>query len=226
MAVQWIELAWTLDLTPTQMLVAQAVADYANKETGLAWMSQETLAWKTGLTTRWISQMLKDLVELEVLIIVEPTRQHRTATYRYNSETSAPRKPLPDRKELPVSDTKPTHPDRNLTHPDRKSNAVRPEGASAKPSRTVSEPSSTDREEARRIADNREGRGNQINNRVAYEAKVAANLAEERNQREQAQRAAGLIAECELCNDQGLYFRLEPGEVTETGFRCPHANSQ
>ncbi len=113
MGVRWIELAWTLDLTPTQMLVAQAVADYAHKETGLAWMSQQRLAWKTGLSVRTIQPALKDLVKLEVLIMVRPARQHYTALYRFNEETPAPRKPSPpDRKQLPLSDRKELPPNR------------------------------------------------------------------------------------------------------------------
>ena len=218
MAVEWTKLAWTLDLSPTQMLVAQAMGDYANSETALAWPSQKTLAWKTGLVKRSVWEQLRELEQLGVLIKVAEPRQHKPAVYRFNPDPPVARKPKPESQEHPPSEPQPVPSESQTT-------ASRVAGDANKPSGTINKPSSTDREEARRIAEKQEASGTQINNRASYEAKVAANLAEETNQREQAQQAAALIAECELCNDQGWYFKLEPGEVAETGFRCPHANA-
>lgn len=224
MAVKWIELVWKLDLTSTQILVAQAVADYAHKDTGLAWMSQESLAWKTGLSVRTIGTTLKDLVKLEVLIMVRPARQHYTARYRFSEETPAARKsPQPDRKELPLSDRKEAPSDQKLTRPDRKSTALRPEGASTKPLGTVYEPSSTDRDEARQIVKALAVDGKKFTNRGAYEAEVARRLGEERWQREQTEKAATLIAECERCDHRGFYYEETSGSApVESRFTCTH----
>ena len=74
MAVRWTEAVWGLELTSTQMLVAQALSDFANKETGLAWPRQELLAWKTQLSKKTVGKTLHELVRLGLFELIRPAK--------------------------------------------------------------------------------------------------------------------------------------------------------
>ena len=226
MAVKWIELVWKLDLTSTQILVAQAVADYAHKVNGKAWPSQQTVATKTGLSKRTVWERIHELEQLGVLIKVAEPKWHMPAVYEFNPDPPVARKPGPESQELPSLESQ-TAPSDSQTAPSRSQfTASRVEGDANKPSGTVNEPSSTDRDEARRIVKDRAAAGKAINDRAAYEAKVAENLAEKRRQREQTgqqtEQAVALIAECERCDDRGLYFEEAQGGGADTGYKCSH----
>ena len=137
MAVKWSETLWGLDLTSTQMLVAQALADHADLETRLAWPSQDLLAWKTRLSKRTVHGALKELVRLGVFEVVNKPTWHHSAYYRFNPDHSVPKLPKhkTGRKELPPLG-------RKLTTSGRKLTALGEEGASTEPSENRQEPSS------------------------------------------------------------------------------------
>ena len=222
MAVKWSRLAWTLDLKPTQMLVAQAVADYAHKVSGKAWPSQQTVATKTGLSKRTVWERIHELEQLGVLIKVAEPKWHMPAVYEFNPDPPVARKPGPESQELPPSESQTAPSDSQTAPSGSQFTGSRVEGDANKPSGTVTEPSLTDRDEARRIVKDLAAAGKAINDPAAYEAKVAENLAKERWHREQTEQAVALIAECERCDDRGLYFEEAQGGGADTGYKCSH----
>jgi hypothetical protein len=60
-------------------LVLIEIANHVNEKSGLAWPSQTTIALKTGLTRRWVNEVIADLVAVgELKIIPEggPNGEH------------------------------------------------------------------------------------------------------------------------------------------------------
>jgi Helix-turn-helix domain len=78
---------WQLNLTPTQKLVAIALADHCHDDGSEARPSQATLVRKTGLSQRAVRNTLHDLVELGVLRLERKSGQHRPNCYYF---------PIPD----------------------------------------------------------------------------------------------------------------------------------
>ena len=154
MAVKWTEAVWGLELTATQMSVAQALADFAHKETGLAWPRQELLAWKTRLSKKTVGKTLRELVEIGLFDRVRPANWHAPACYRFNPHHSIPKAPKPvsemnqlpplGEKDLPLLGENFEDAGGKSGASEAKSRALRGEAASTKPLRTVTEPSSTE----------------------------------------------------------------------------------
>ena len=154
MAVKWTEAVWGLELTSTQMLVAQALADFANKETGLAWPRQELLAWKTRLSKKTVSKTLRELVGLGLFDLVRPANWHAPACYRFNPRHLIPKatKPESEANQLPPLEEKDLPPLEGKSRDtggkpgasEAKSRVLRGEPASTKPLRTITEPLSTE----------------------------------------------------------------------------------
>ena len=81
--MSWEIVAWVFDnpsVRGTVKLVALTLANYAN-EKGIAWPSVETLAKKTGISTRQIQRILPKIEEAGLLKIT--TGGGRTQTHRY-----------------------------------------------------------------------------------------------------------------------------------------------
>lgn len=70
-------------LTPTQKLVAAALADNCQDDGSEARPSKATLVRKTGLSERAVQTALKNLVDLGVIRIDRPSGQHRPNCYRF-----------------------------------------------------------------------------------------------------------------------------------------------
>ena len=75
---------WQLTLTPTQKLVAIALADHCHDDGSEARPSQELLAQKTGLAERTIRYTLKQLLDLDVVRLARPSGQHRANVYTFD----------------------------------------------------------------------------------------------------------------------------------------------
>jgi hypothetical protein len=87
MSVRVQTYVWQLTLTPTQKLVAIALADHCHDDGSEARPSQALLCKKTGLSERTVRGTLGDLVGLGVLRIDRPAAQHRPNCYYF---------PIPD----------------------------------------------------------------------------------------------------------------------------------
>lgn len=66
MSIHFMNMAWSLDLSPTQKLVFLAIADRANDD-GVCWPGQASLANKCGVTDRTIRTVIEQLKELGLL---------------------------------------------------------------------------------------------------------------------------------------------------------------
>lgn len=87
MSVRVQTYVWQLTLTPTQKLVAIALADHCHDDGSEARPSQRTLMNKTGLSERTVRGTLQELVRLGVLSLDRPAGQHRPNCYYF---------PIPD----------------------------------------------------------------------------------------------------------------------------------
>jgi len=74
---------WQLKLTPTQKLVAIALADHCHDDGSEARPSQETICKKTGLGITAVRRTLHQLVDLGVMILDRPSSQHRANCYMF-----------------------------------------------------------------------------------------------------------------------------------------------
>ena len=136
------------------MLVAQALADFADRENGLAWPRQDLLAWRTRLSKKTVGKTLRELVEMGLFDRVRPANWHAPAYYRFNPQHSIPKATKPvsetnqlpplEEKELPLLEGKSGTAGGKLGASEAKTRVLRSEPASTKPLRTVTEPSSTE----------------------------------------------------------------------------------
>lgn len=84
MSVRVQTYVWQLKLTPTQKLVAIALADHCHDDGSEARPSQETLVEKTGLSKRAVGYTLKQLLDLDVIRLQRPASQHRANCYTFD----------------------------------------------------------------------------------------------------------------------------------------------
>ena len=87
MSVRVQTYVWQLTLSPTQKLVAIALADHCHDDGTEARPSQSLLAKKTGLSERTIRTALQELVRLDVLMVQRKSGQHSPNCYMF---------PIPD----------------------------------------------------------------------------------------------------------------------------------
>ena len=83
MSVRVQTYVWQLDLTPSQKLVAIALADHCHDDGSEARPSQDLLIQKTGLSERTVRNTLRDLVDAGVVVVDRPAAQHRPNCYRF-----------------------------------------------------------------------------------------------------------------------------------------------
>jgi hypothetical protein len=84
MSVRVQTYVWQLSLTPTQKLVAIALADHCHDDGSEARPSQDLLVQKTGLAERTVRYTLRQLLELDVIRLVRPSGQHRVNVYTFD----------------------------------------------------------------------------------------------------------------------------------------------
>ena len=107
MSVRVQTYVWQLKLTPTQKLVAIALADHCHDDGTDAFPSVSLLAEKTNLNERTVRRTLQELVRLDVLMLQRKSGQHRPNCYYF---------PIPDGFAKLRPDTAPTlNSDRTLT---------------------------------------------------------------------------------------------------------------
>jgi hypothetical protein len=83
MSVRVQTYVWQLELSPYQKLVAIALADHCHDDGSDAFPSQALLAKKTALNERSIRRILHQLVDLGVIVLTKPSRQHRANCYSF-----------------------------------------------------------------------------------------------------------------------------------------------
>jgi len=97
-------------ITTAAFAVAYAISTYFNRQTGLAWPSQETLAKRTGLTDRAVRALAEQLRKFGLLEIIPGTgRGHST---RYRPVTSGERSTEVAHVAPPLAPVAPAEPDK------------------------------------------------------------------------------------------------------------------
>lgn len=68
MSIKAMSWAWERDLPPAPKFVLVTLCDHYNEDEGAAWMSQKTLAKRTGYSREAVNRALRDLEEKHRLI--------------------------------------------------------------------------------------------------------------------------------------------------------------
>lgn len=84
MSVRVQTYVWQLPLTPSQKLVAIALADHCHDDGSEARPSQSLIRKKTGLSERTVRSVLAQLVDAGVVSLQRPASQHQANCYRFN----------------------------------------------------------------------------------------------------------------------------------------------
>jgi hypothetical protein len=79
-----MDFVFELPLTPSQKLVALALAAHARHDGTEARPSQALLVDKTGLGERQVRRVTRELLDLGVLRVQRPSAQHRAVCYAFN----------------------------------------------------------------------------------------------------------------------------------------------
>lgn len=87
MSVKVTTWVWEQDLPPNAKIVLLAVADHADDDGGNSYPSHDTLAKKTGFSTRQVKRVLDSLVEMGYLAIGRAHIPHRRADRQPNMYT-------------------------------------------------------------------------------------------------------------------------------------------
>lgn len=93
MSVRVMSWVWDQDIPPNIKIVLLAIADCADDDGGNAYPSQETLARKTGYSTRQVKRIVEQLVALNVLSVGKANLPNRRADRQpnlYRVRISAP----------------------------------------------------------------------------------------------------------------------------------------
>jgi hypothetical protein len=68
MSIKAMSWAWEQELPPTAKFILVTLCDHYNEDEGAAWMSQKTLAKRTGYNRDTVNRALRDLEEKHKLI--------------------------------------------------------------------------------------------------------------------------------------------------------------
>ncbi len=140
MSVKVQTYVWQLRLTPTQKLVAIALADHCHDDGSEARPSQALLCRKTGLSVRTVSSTLASLVNLGVLSLERQSGQHSPNVYRVLIPEGFATIPDPQLSQVKNPDLQMTRqtcnsrrPDLQLSQPNHKEPSIETNGASSIP---------------------------------------------------------------------------------------------
>lgn len=75
-------LVWELELTHSQQSILMAMADHAEHDGSKVFPSVARISWKTGYSDRHVRRVMKDLRNMEILVLVEEATRRRPREYR------------------------------------------------------------------------------------------------------------------------------------------------
>lgn len=102
--------AWDLDLPHNQLLVLLALADHADHDGNNVYPSLGLVAWKTGYSEQQVRRVIRELVKLNILVVVEK-HPGRTIKYKVAIDAGVMKAPYTPTRMIPLPKCNPLHPD-------------------------------------------------------------------------------------------------------------------
>lgn len=130
MSVRVQTYVWQLKLTPTQKLVAIALADHCHDDGSEARPSQNLLVEKTGLSKRAVGYTLQQLLDLDVIRLQRKSGQHQANCYTFDlpdyfgTIRVAPVTTLPPEVQMVHQSGKPRRPESHDVLPNHKEPSI------------------------------------------------------------------------------------------------------
>ncbi len=132
MSVRVQTYVWQLKLSPTQKLVAIALADHCHDDGSEARPSQNLLVTKTGLSKRTVGYTLQQLLDLDVIRLQRKSGQHQANCYTFDlpdyfaTIRDAPVTTLAPEVQMTRQSSKPCTPESHVVLPNHKEPSSEP----------------------------------------------------------------------------------------------------